>query len=119
MNTYFLNTTTTMKDYNREKYWIDSYLVKDLKIQANNIEDALKKYKNIVGERFYILISDNAIKNKSAMYIDTKAGETIQTGYVITGKTGFENNYKWTEQYIDLWIEINVIENPFVEKKAS
>ena len=48
------------------------------------------------------------------MYIDTEAG-TIQTGYVITAKSDFEDrdNYRYTQQYIDLWVHISMIKNPF------
>ena len=44
------------------------------------------------------------------MYIDTDTGEK-QVGYVITGKTDFEDrvNYKWSVQYIDLWVTILTI----------
>lgn len=120
MKTYLFNTTATMKDYNCEKWWIDSKIIGDLRIDANNLKDALKEYQNIVKDRC-IEISDNAIKNKNPMYIDNKAGETIQTGYVITGKTEFEDrdNYKWSKQYIDLWVKIDVIENPFILKKGA
>lgn len=50
------------------------------------------------------------------MYID-KDNKSIQIGYVITGKTLFENdNRKWVERYIDLWVEIQEVKNPFIEK---
>ena len=41
------------------------------------------------------------------MYIDTPDGEK-QIGFVITGKTDFEDreNYKWSAQYIDLWVTV-------------
>ena len=35
------------------------------------------------------------------------AGEPVQVGYVITGKTDFQDDFgRWSGQYIDLWIEI-------------
>ena len=112
MKKYLFKTTTTMKEYNNKKWWIDSNIIRDKYINAENIDEALKKYKNLVGENEYISISNNAIKNKNPMYVDTMDGEK-QIGYVITGKTEFEDrdNYKWSTQYIDLWIEILTIED--------
>ena len=49
------------------------------------------------------------------MYVDTQDG-VKQVGYVITGKTYFENidNYKWSKQYIDLWVTIlTVVDTDF------
>jgi hypothetical protein len=43
------------------------------------------------------------------MYIDTTTG-TKQTGYVITGSTDFDKDYKWYKQFIDIWVEIIGIE---------
>ena len=113
---YLFKTNATMKEYNCKKWWIDSHIISDLIITSDTLENALKEYQNIVKNRFYIDISDNAIKSKNNMYIDTEAG-TIQSGYVITAKCDFEdrNNYKYTQQYIDLWVNISIIQNPFKE----
>ena len=110
MNTYLFKTTATMKEYNNKKWWIDSDVVREIEIEAENVNTALKEYQKEVTEKFYIEISDNAIKNKNPMYIDTDTGEK-QVGYVITGKTDFEDrvNYKWSTQYIDLWVTILTI----------
>ena len=110
-------TSATMKPHNSKKWWIDSGIIRPVTIQAENINDALKQYQTIVKDRFYVDVSDNAIKHKNKMYIDTKNGETIQTGYVITGSTEFEqdNPHKWITQYIDLWVTINILTNPFTE----
>lgn len=113
MKNYLFKTTATMKEYNNKKWWIDSKIIRDKYINAENITEALEKYKNLVEEKEYIIISNNAIKNKNPMYIDTADGKTKQVGYVITAKTEFhdDNNYKWSTQYIDLWIEILTIED--------
>lgn len=114
--TFIFKTTTTMKEYNSRKWWIDSDIVREIRITAENIRAALEQYREIVAEKHYITISDNAIKNKNPMYIDTPNGEPEQIGYVITGKTDFEDrdNYKWSAQYIDLWITIlTVIDTDF------
>lgn len=75
MNTYLFKTTTTMKEYNNKKWWIDSDVVKEIEIEAENVNTALKEYQKEVTEKFYIEISDNAIKNKNPMYIDTDTGK--------------------------------------------
>ena len=114
--TFIFKTTTTMKEYNSRKWWIDSDIVREIRITAENIRAALGQYREIVAEKHYITISDNAIKNKNPMYIDTPNGEPKQIGYVITGKTDFEDrdNYKWSAQYIDLWVTIlTVIDTDF------
>lgn len=105
---YIFNTTTTMKPYNNKKWWIDGNIVTRKIIEADNVENALKQYKSIVEDKHCIEISNNAIKNKQPMYIDTQSGNAKQVGFVITGKTELEDddNYKWVSQYIDLWIEI-------------
>ena len=111
---YLFKTVTTMKRYNNKNWWIDKDIIKNITITADNITAALKQYKEIVSDRFYIDISNNAIKHKNPMYIDTSNG-TKQIGYVITGKTEFRDDirYKWINQYIDLWVEISIINNPF------
>ena len=113
---YQFKTSATMKEYNAKNWWIDSGIVRDIIVEADNINDALKQYQAIVSENFGIDISRNALKNKSPMYRDTPDGEAVQCGYVITGKTDFNNDYKgWVTHYIDLWVSVNVVVNPFAE----
>lgn len=110
MKNYIFKTSTAMKEYNNKKWWIDPGIVGEIHITAENVQEALKKYRAIVKEKHYITISNNAIKNKSEMYVDTATGETKQVGYVITGKTAFQDDfYRWSAQYIDLWITILTI----------
>ena len=76
----------------------------------------------MVDEQHAICISDNALDHKSPMYIDTAMGDTVQIGYVITGKTEFQrNNGQWVKQYIDLWVKIlTVINTDFnVDKRGN
>lgn len=107
MNTYEFRTVATMKEYNRKKWWIDSNIVRDIEIHADTVKDALKQWQAVVSEKYFITVSDTAIKNKSPMYIDTPDGAK-QVGFVITGKTEFEDRdaYKWSTQYIDLWVSV-------------
>ena len=114
MTRYIFKTTTTMKEYNNKKWWIDSNFVRDKSILAENLKEAMGKYRKLVEENDYVAISDNAMKNKNPMYIDTEDG-TKQIGYVITGKTDFQDDFgRWTEQYIDLWVSIiTVVDTEF------
>ena len=116
MSKYIFKTTATMKEYNNSKWWIDSGMVRDITIHAATIAEALEQYREQVKEKYYIEISNNAIKNKNAMFVDDKNGVAVQVGYVITGKTEFEKeNYGgWCYQYIDLWVTIlTVIDTEF------
>lgn len=99
-----------MKEYNKKKWWIDSDYVREMRIEADNVLSAVKKYRENVEENYYIGISDNAIKTKEPMYIDVE-NEPVQCGYIITAYTYFDNNVK---QFIDLWVEINTLNNPFI-----
>lgn len=111
---FIFKTTATMKEYNSRKWWIDSDIVREIRITADNLRAALEQYREIVEEKHYISISDHAIKNRNPMYIDTPSGEPKQIGFVITGKTDFESNYKWSAQYIDLWVTVlTVIDTDF------
>lgn len=111
---YQFKTTATMKPYNYKKWWIDSNIVREITVEADTITAAVKEYQKEVHDRFYIDISDNAIKTKSPMYIDTKTGEPVEVGFVITASADFDNNHLgWVKQFIDLWVEVNIISNPF------
>lgn len=116
MANYIFKTTTTMKEYNNKKWWIDPDSIREMRIQAKNIEDAVLKYKYMVFFDARIDISDNALKTKEPMYVDTQDG-VKQVGYVITGRASFfENidNYKLSKQYIDLWVTIlTVVDTDF------
>ena len=117
MKTYQFTTTATMKPYNNKKWWIDPDIIRTIIIDADNLKTALEKYKTICEEKYYVRISNNALKNKNAMYVDTKTGETKQIGYVITGITDFDDDRRrWVAQYIDLWVCIDVIHNVFEEE---
>ena len=115
---YFFRTSATMKEYNNKKWWIDSKIISDITINAENITAALLKYQTFCDDKNGVIISKNALKNKQPIYIDTESGAE-QCGYIITAKTDFQddNNYKWSTQYIDLWVNISILQNPFSEVK--
>lgn len=113
---YQFKTSATMKEYNAKNWWIDSGVVREIIVEADNLNDALKQYQAIVSEKYYIEISRNALKNKRPMYRDTPDCEAVQCGYVITGKTDFQTDAgDWVTHYIDLWVSVNVVVNPFAE----
>ena len=98
---YYIRTQTTVKERDRGKWWMDSDMICPKTIEADNLPQLLELYREAVSDM--VSISDNAIKNKNAMYIDLPNGEYKQVGYVITGKTYFEDldiNYSkehWTK----------------------
>lgn len=106
--TFVFETTTTMKEYNRDKWWIMDDIVKTFETTASTLSEALKSFQKFVEDTAYITISNNALKTKNPMYRDTKDG-TKQVGYVITGQADFEDrdNYRWSKQYINLWVDIS------------
>lgn len=114
MKTYRFDTITTMKEYNDNKYWITSDIIQPLIVESENLKQALESYRKYTEETAGITISNNAMKNKSAMYNDCSDGSTVQTGYVITGKTEIYDDDKrtWTSQYIDLWVKITEVITP-------
>lgn len=115
MKNFIFKTNATMKKHNNKKWWIDKNVIGEIYISAETLKEALNRYRDKVNNDYYVTISENAIKNKRPMYIGTKDGDEKQVGFVITGKTDFQNDYgNWTEQYIDLWVEIlTVVDTEF------
>ncbi len=106
MKHFIFKTTATMKEYNSRKWWIDGGIITEKHIFADTIPAALEEYRQLVEDQHYVNISDHAIKHRQPMYIDTKAGEPLQVGFVLTGSTEFEYSGGWSKQYIDLWVEV-------------
>lgn len=111
---YIFETVVTMKEYNNKKWWIEPNIVTRKMIEADTIATALERFRALVEEEHCISISDNAIKNKIPMYIDTENGAK-QIGFVITGKTDFQTDSgRWVSHYIDLWVNIlTVVDTKF------
>lgn len=107
MLNYVFRTTTTMTEYNRKKWWIDPDFIEEIRITADNIKDALRQYSNMVNDKYAIEISNNALTHKAPMYIDYN-GEPRQVGYVLVASAEFRDDikYKWSRQYINLWVNI-------------
>lgn len=104
---YIFKTKATMKDYNCTKWFIDPGIVSEMRINADSVERAFSVYRSRA-EECGVSISQNALKAKSAMFVDMPDGSAKQVGYVITGKTEFDKgDYTgWSTQYIDLWVTI-------------
>lgn len=119
MKTYIFKTTATMKEYNCRKWWIAGDVVTEKRINAESLKAALDQFAAMVEEKHYITISRNALSNKSPMYIDGAAGEPVQVGFVITGKTDFQDDFgRWRGQYIDLWVEVLAVSHIDFEREA-
>ena len=104
---FIFKTSATMKDYNKNKWWIDRGIIGEKIIAADSTAEAIDKYVKSVESDDYTTITKNAIKNKKAMYIDNESGEAEQCGYVITASQDFQDeDGKVSKQYIDLWITI-------------
>lgn len=104
---FIFKTSATMKEYNRNKWWIDEGIIGEKIIAADSTAEAIDKYVKSVESDDYTTITKNAIKNKEAMYIDNESGEAEQCGYVITASQYFQDDDgNLSKQYIDLWITI-------------
>lgn len=104
---FIFKTSATMKDYNKNKWWIDRGIIGEKIIAADSTAEAIDKYVKSVESDDYTTITKNAIKNKKAMYIDNESGEAEQCGYVITASQYFQDDDgNLRKQYIDLWITI-------------
>lgn len=107
---FIFKTSATMKDYNKNRWWIDEGIIGEKIIIADSTAEALDIYVKLVERDDYTTITKNAIKNKKTMYIDNKSGEAEQCGYVITASQYFQDDDgKLSKQYIDLWITILTI----------
>lgn len=119
--TYLFNTTATMKEHNRDRWFINADVIPAMNINADTITEALDIYAERVRNEHYIDISTSALRRKYAMYVDTPSGDPVQTGYVITASTYFETEdprEPWSKQYIDLWVSIQLVSYPDFKKET-
>ena len=86
---FIFKTSTTMKDYNSNKWWIDEGIIGEKIITADSTAEALDKYVKSVESDDYTTITKNAIKNKEAMYIDNESGNR-------NDRTIIYCEYNWT-----------------------
>lgn len=112
MKEYRFVTDVTMKEYNREKWWIDKSVInngKEVVVSAETLNSAIEIFAEICATKYGIEISKNALKNKRDMFRATEHGQE-QVGYCITGSTLFDTGRGWSEQFIELWCEISLIQ---------
>lgn len=99
-----------------KNYYHDSRFIETVYIESTNMDTALKGFLKILEEEYYINVSDNALKNKKNMYI----GDCVQVGYVITTSTYMENgDGRQVKKYMDLWLNIKTIDNPFINEEVK
>lgn len=112
---YQFMTTTTMKAYNNNKYWIDAGIIPCINVKADTVNNALNEYADIVNNKYGVDISQNALKHANCMYVDDDNGSPKQTGYVITASCLFDKgDYTgYSKQFVDLWIEVMGIVDVF------
>ena len=112
---YLIKTSACMKPYNCKKWFIDQNYVGAMTIEASNAMEALELWRESVCDNYSIEITRNGVRHRQPMYRDYKDGSTKQVGWVITGRTEFNDDYRrWVKQYIDLWVEIiTVIDTEF------
>lgn len=114
MKTYRFKTSTTMKPYNRKKWWIMHDYVGEVNVKTNSLNEAIKNYAEYLRDKYGIVLSQNAIRNKEPMFRDRKDGESKQVGFVFTGKTTFYDDYgKSSRQFIELWTDIDEVKSIF------
>jgi len=111
--TYLFKTRQYMKDYNRDKYFIISDYVKDITIEEDNLDRAIKKYAEEL-ETYGTYVSKNAINTKETMYDE----KNNPCGYVFTAHGDFRDDtkYRWTKQYFEVYAHIYEIQNAITGK---
>ncbi len=114
MKNYIIFSTTTMKPYNRNKYWIDGGIIPEFTTNAEDLEDVINKF-TVYAEKHGVEISKHAIKEKQPMFRDFKDGTTKIIGFVITGKTYIDDyraEISYRRAYVDIWAEIYEVTHP-------
>mgnify|MGYP001165613235 FL=1 len=113
MKRYLFNSKTILKEKDRDKWWLDDDIIKQIEITAEDVHQALELFIKEQNEDGYVSFSKSAIKNKGNIYIYTD-NKPIQVGYSLIGKTAFEEDKKggYIDKYIKVCIEIQEISIP-------
>ena len=100
---YEFKTYTTMKPYNHDKWFIMSDIVKDIEVEAENLDEAFEKWRDEVEG---VEVSKNALKTKEPIF--NNDGEP--NGYIITASGMFNDDYKrWVKQYVECWVRVRTV----------
>lgn len=110
MKTYLFSTQVTE---NSSDFWIDSKIVSNFKVDANDINEAKHKFFDFVYSSSYITISKTQQKKANKIYVDTKEGETKQIGWVFIGSTEIDFGNQWRKRFVSLWVSVNELVNTF------
>lgn len=116
---YRFEPRATMKPHNYKRWFINEDVVKPYTICADSLQDACAAFVDYCTNRCFVTISKTAAANPKPMYRDDEDGNPEQCGYIYTASDTFYDEYnKATKQYIELWTEIFVMENPFNDKEV-
>lgn len=104
----------TMKPYNCKRWFINEDDVKPCTICAESLQDACAAFVDYCNKYTSVSISKTAAACPRPMYRDDGNGDPEQCGYIYTASdTFYDEHDKATKQYIELWTEIFLMENPF------
>lgn len=106
---YLLKTNVEMKPYNCKRYWIMNDIIRSPRITADSVDSALEKFSE-VAKRNGVVISNTSLARKEPMYNNRDE----QVGFVFTGSVDIDNFGKLTKQYVDVWVEVIELHNPFI-----
>lgn len=76
---YSFKTSTTLKEKDRGKWWMDKNLVKPIELEASKLCEALENYREIVNDGYDVQISKNAIQKKTKYVHGYKAWGALKT----------------------------------------
>lgn len=94
--------------------WWSSYRNESVKVNANDLNDAIEKFAEVLDSDYDLSISRTALKKPQKMYCDTDKGAK-QVGYVFKASTDVDFDHRWVKKYADIWTEIMVTKNVFAD----
>lgn len=106
MKTYLFSTETMISERYQQKYWIDRNLIPDIKISAENLDNAIAKFQSHCEENF-IQISNSGLKKRNGIF----CGLDKQIGLIFVASSEIDNK----KIIVNLWVEINEVTNPFLK----
>lgn len=111
---YLFSTRVYTKE--KDNIWCEN--PNDLYRSGETLEEALDEYMQAMNDRHNMSVSKNARKHKEPIYYDDiETGKSIQSGYTMKASIEiFDDRYherRWKKYYIDLWVDIREVINPF------
>lgn len=92
--------------------WWSSYRNESIKVHADNLNEAIDAFVEVLNDKYDMSISRTARKNPQKMYRDTDKG-AVQVGYVFKASTEVDFDRRWIKKYADIWTEITELKNVF------